>query len=75
MASDAAPRFASNRFLHCILAGYALGFIGTAVAPRDWPTWVLESEGNRALTAGALKQAGFPRRMTPLRPPLSGECR
>ena len=35
--------FASNRFLHGVLAVYALVFIATAIAPRDWQTWGLEN--------------------------------
>jgi len=39
----APPPFSSNRFLHVVLAAYALVWIATAIVPRDWPTWALEN--------------------------------
>jgi putative membrane protein len=37
------PHFRENRFLHIVLAAYALIWIATAVNPRDWLTWILEN--------------------------------
>lgn len=39
----ASPPFSSNRFLHFLLAGYALVWIGAAIRPRHWPIWALEN--------------------------------
>lgn len=38
-----ASPFTENRFLQIVLAAYALIWIGTAINPRDWLTWVLEN--------------------------------
>ena len=35
--------FSANRPLHALLLLYALIWTGTAIAPRDLPTWVLEN--------------------------------
>jgi len=35
--------FRENRFLQLIIAGYAVIWIATAIAPRDFPTWLLEN--------------------------------
>ena len=32
-----------NRFLQLIIVGYAVIWIAMAIAPRDWPTWLLEN--------------------------------
>jgi len=40
---NAFPTFRENRFLHIVLAAYALIWIGTAINPRDWLTWILEN--------------------------------
>ncbi|MGH8763453.1 MAG: DUF2238 domain-containing protein [Nitrosospira sp.] len=37
------PSFTQNRFLHMVLAAYALVWIGTAISPRDWLVWALEN--------------------------------
>ena len=37
------PSFRANRFLQLILAAYAVVWCATAIAPRDWPTWLLEN--------------------------------
>lgn len=37
------PSFTANRFLHLVLAAYALVWVGSALNPRDWLTWVLEN--------------------------------
>lgn len=39
----AASPFSENRFLHIVLAAYALIWIATALNPRDWLTWILEN--------------------------------
>jgi putative membrane protein len=38
-----ASPFSENRFLHIVLAVYALIWIATALNPRDWLTWILEN--------------------------------
>src|SRR6185436_12759436 len=38
-----AARSPPNPFLRALLAGYVLIWIGTAIGPRDWPTWSLEN--------------------------------
>src|SRR5688572_31012670 len=38
-----APSFSTNRFLHVLLAVYALVWIISAIQPLDWPTWALEN--------------------------------
>lgn len=35
--------FTQNRFLQTVLAAYGLVWIGTAINPTDWLTWVLEN--------------------------------
>lgn len=35
--------FSVNRFLHILLAAYALVWISAAITPRDWQTWALEN--------------------------------
>jgi putative membrane protein len=35
--------FHANRFLQLVIAGYAILWIAMAIAPRDWPTWILEN--------------------------------
>jgi len=35
--------FRENWFLQLIIAGYAVIWIAAAIAPRDWPTWLLEN--------------------------------
>src|SRR5687767_9850005 len=37
------PRFSVNRFLHVLVATYAVVWILTAIQPRDWQTWALEN--------------------------------
>lgn len=39
----AAVRFSAHRFLHILLALYAVVWISTAIHPRDWQTWALEN--------------------------------
>lgn len=39
----ASPSFPHNRFLQIVLAAYVLVWIGSAINPRDWLTWVLEN--------------------------------
>jgi putative membrane protein len=34
---------AQNRFPHVLLAIYALAWLAMAIAPHDWPAWVLEN--------------------------------
>ena len=43
MRGDSEPSSLENRFLQLILAAYALVWCATAIAPRDWPTWLLEN--------------------------------
>ena len=43
MSSSKHLPFRENRFLQLIIAGYAVIWIATAIAPRDWPTWLLEN--------------------------------
>jgi putative membrane protein len=35
--------FSKNRFLHAVIAGYALIWLLTAISPLDWPTWLIEN--------------------------------
>ena len=39
----ATTSFTANRFLHLVLTAYALVWVGAAINPRDWLTWVLEN--------------------------------
>lgn len=43
MTAPGRPDFGSNRFLHVVLAIYVLIWCATAIAPRDWPTWLLQN--------------------------------
>jgi putative membrane protein len=37
------PPFRENRFLHVVLAAYALVWIAAAINPLDWLVWALEN--------------------------------
>jgi putative membrane protein len=37
------PPFRENRFLHVVLAAYALAWIAAAINPLDWLVWALEN--------------------------------
>ena len=43
LAMKAPPPFRENRFLHIVLAAYALVWIATAINPLDWLVWALEN--------------------------------
>jgi putative membrane protein len=39
----ASRSFTQNRFLQTVLAAYVLVWVGTAINPTDWLTWILEN--------------------------------
>ena len=41
--STSPSSFARNRFLQAVIAGYALVWIATAIAPLDWSVWAIEN--------------------------------